>query len=36
MQSKEWVTCPNKNCGKPKHIDRSCACEVEEIEEDEN
>jgi len=29
MEGKEWVTC--NNCGRPKHIDKTCACELEEI-----
>ena len=36
MEGKEWVTCPNKKCGRPKHIDKTCACEGKEIEEDED
>ena len=30
----EWVECAK--CGRPKHIDKECCCEREEIIEDED
>jgi hypothetical protein len=33
---KEWVKCENVKCGRPKHKDRLCVCEIEEKEEERN
>ena len=31
---KEWTTCKNKACGRPRHKDSPCVCGEEPVQEE--